>query len=165
MKRLLLTSALALFAAGAAVAQTTVAPVGQTSGGAINPTYYANNSDPAGFNDMAISLLAVPATSTAQAVWTAGAVTSGTVIPTRTVIITACSGTTGPTLPAVQRYVPISVINRSGGSCLIWPSIGTTVETALGTDGASNAAFTMLTNTDIVFRPIPTAAGGVKWVQ
>jgi hypothetical protein len=162
MKRLLLTSVLSLFAASA-FAQT--APVGQTSGGAINPTYYANNSDSVGFTDTAISLLVVPSTSTAQAVWSGGAVVSGTVIATRATVITTCSSSTGPTLPAVSKYVPISIINRSGGSCLIFPSLGTTVETALGTDGATNAAFTMLTNTDIVFRPVPTAAGGVKWVQ
>lgn len=164
MKRLLLASIFSL-ASLSAFAQTTVGPVGQTSGGAINRSYYDNNSDAVGFNEMAVSLMVVPATSTAQAAWTAGAVTSGTVIPSKTVVITTCSGTTGPTLPAVQRYVPISVINRSGGSCLIFPSVGTTVETALGTDGAANAPFTMLTNTDVVFRPIPTAAGGVKWVQ
>lgn len=164
MKRLLLASVLSLLAASA-IAQTTVAPVGQTSGGAINPTYYNANSDSAGFNDMAVSLMVVPSTSTAQAAWSAGAVVSGTVITTRTTIVTTCSSTTGPTLPAVQRYIPITIINRSGGSCLVFPSIGTTVETALGTDGSANASFTQLTNTDVIYRPIPTAAGGVKWVQ
>lgn len=164
MKRLLLASAFSLLAASA-FAQTTVAPVGMTSGGAINPAYYNANSDSAGFNDMSVSLLAVPSTSTAQAAWSAGAVVSGTVITTRTTVITTCSSTTGFTLPSVQRYTPITVINRSGGSCLAFPSIGTTVETALGTDGASNASFTQLTNTDVIYRPVPTAAGGVKWVQ
>lgn len=162
MKRLLLASALSLFAAPV-FAQT--APVGQTSGGAINPAYFAANSDSAGFNEMSVSILAVPTTSTAQAAWSAGAVVSGTVITTKTTIVTTCSSTTGPTLPAVQRYVPIVVINRSGGSCLVFPSIGTTVETALGTDGSANAAFTQLTNTDVTYKPVPTAAGGVKWVQ
>jgi hypothetical protein len=36
---------------------------------------------------------------------------------------------------------------------------------AVGVDGATNAPFTMLTNTDIVFRAIPTAGGSVKWAQ
>lgn len=166
MKRLLLATACALtLAAGAVFAQGTNAPVGQTNGGAINPAYYNANSDPAGFNEMAISLLVVPSTSTAQAAWTAGQVTSGTLITTKTTVVTTCSSTTGPTLPAVQRLVPIKIINRSGGSCLVFPSIGTTVETALGTDGSANAAFTQLTNTDVTYTPIPTAAGGVKWVQ
>lgn len=164
MKRLLLASALSLFA-GAAIAQTTVAPVGQTSGGTINNSYFNANSDAAGFNESAVSIMVVPSTSTAQAAWSAGAVVSGTIITSRTTIITTCSSSTGPTLPSVQRYVPITVINRSGGSCKVFPSIGTTVETALGTDGSANAAFTQLTNTDVIYRPVPVSGGAVKWVQ
>lgn len=168
MKRILLAAALSLLAGGA-FAQPT-APTGQALGGAINAGTFAANNDASGFNDIAVSLLAVPGTSTTQATFgtgsnNTGALLTGTVITTRTTVITACSGTTGVTLPALQHYVPISILNRSGGSCLIWPSLGTTVETALGTDGATNAAFTMLTNTDIIFRPVPTAAGGVKWMQ
>lgn len=161
MKRLLLATVAALSLAAGAFAQTT-APVGQTAGGAINQNVLNNNSDSAGFNDMALTPgLVVPATSTAQATWLNGAVATGTVITTRATVITTCSGTTGPTLPAVQRYTPITIMNRSGGSCLIWPSIGATVETALGTDGAANAPFTMLTNTDITFRPITAT----RWLQ
>jgi hypothetical protein len=160
MKRLLLAAAL-LLAAVPAFAQVT-SPVGQTAGGAINATTFSNNSDVAGFNAMALTpALVVPATSTAQATFGPGAVLTGTVITTKTTVITTCSGTTGVTLPAVQRYEPITVINRSGGSCLVWPSIGATVETALGTDGAANAPFTQLTNTDVIYKPItPT-----RWVQ
>jgi hypothetical protein len=163
MKRLLLaTIAAALLLPVAAHAQTTNAPVGQTNGGAINQTVFNNNSDAAGFNQMALTpALVVPATSTAQAVWTAGQVTSGTLITTKTTVITTCSVTTGPTLPAIQRFEPVTIMNRSGGSCLIWPSIGATVETALGTNGATNAPFTMLTNTDITFRPV----SGTSWLQ
>jgi hypothetical protein len=162
MKRLLLAAvAVAALAAGA-FAQTTTAPPGQTAGGAINAATFAANSDPVGFNPMALlPALVVPATSTAQATWTNGAVTGGTLITTKTVVVTACSGTTGVTLPAVQRYEPITVMNRSGGSCLVWPSIGATVETALGTDGAANAPFTQLTNTDVIYRPITAT----RWVQ
>jgi hypothetical protein len=164
MKRYLLTAvaAFALASSGIAVAQ--VGPVGQTAGGAISATNYANNNDVAGFNEQSLSpALVALATSTAQATFTTatGAVATGQVFTTKTNVITTCSGTTGFTLPALQRYTPISVINRSGGSCLIWPSVGATVETALGTDGSTNAPFTMLTNTDVTFRPItPT-----RWVQ
>ena len=164
MKRILLASVAALLLAGApAIAQTTTGAVGQTNGGAINPTTFANNTDAAGFSDTALTpSLAVPSTSTAQATWQVGNTpATGTLITTRTTVITACSSTTGPTLPAVQRYVPIVIMNRSGGSCLIWPSVGATVETALGTNGAVNAPFTMLTNTDVTFRPVtPTS-----WLQ
>lgn len=161
MKRYLL-AALLLMLAVSGQAQTTSGPVGQTAGGAINQNVFNNNSDAMGFNEMAITpALVVPATSTAQATWVNGAVATGTLITTRTTVITTCSGTTGPTLPAVQRYVPITILNRSGGSCLIWPSIGATVETALGTDGAANAPFTMLTNTDVTFRAIT----GTRWLQ
>jgi hypothetical protein len=165
MKRYLIAivAAIALAGAGIALAQQ-AGPVGQTQGGAINQTQFSANTDAAGFNDMALTpSLVVPAASTAQATFTAttGGVATGTVITTRNTVITTCSVTTGVTLPAVQRYVPITIMNRSGGSCLIWPSIGATVETALGTDGAANAPFTMLTNTDVTFRPITAT----RWLQ
>jgi hypothetical protein len=162
MKRLLLASVAALALAVSAHAQTTSAPVGQTAGGAINQNAFNNNSDAAGFNQMSLTPgLVVPSTSTAQATWVNGAVATGTLITTKTTVITTCSGTTGVTLPAIQRFEPITIMNRSGGSCLVWPSIGATVETALGTDGASNAPFTQLTNTDVTYRPIT----GTRWLQ
>ena len=163
MKKLALAACALLLAAPFVHAQTTTGAVGQTNGGAINATTFANNSDAAGFNDSALTpALAVPSTSTAQATWATGtAAATGTLITTRTTVITACSSTTGVTLPAVQRYVPITIINRSGGSCLVFPSVGATVETAAGTNGSLNAPFTMLTNTDVIFRPVtPTS-----WVQ
>ena len=150
MKRLLLA---ALLFPSIAFAQVT-GLVGQTAGGAINQQTFNNNSDNAGFNEMALTpSMVVPATATTQAL--------GAVITTRTTLITTCSSTTGVVLPAVQRYVPITIINRSGGSCLVWPSIGATVETAQGTAGAVNAPFTMLTNTDVIFRPVTATA----WYQ
>lgn len=161
MKRYLL-AALLLMLTVSAQAQTTNAPVGQTSGGAINQAVFNNNSDAAGFNQMSLTpALVVPATSTAQATWVNGSVATGTMITTKTTVITTCSGTTGVTLPAVQRFETITILNRSGGSCLVWPSIGATVETALGTDGAANAPFTQLTNTDVNYRPIT----GTRWLQ
>ncbi len=165
MKRYLLAvvTASALAGIGIAIAQQ-AGPVGQNVGGAINLTQFNANSDSAGFNDMSITPAAVAlAASTAQATFSAatGGVLTGQVITTRATVVTTCSATTGFTLPAVQRYVPITVMNRSGGSCLIWPSIGATVETALGTDSAANAPFTMLTNTDVTFRPITAT----RWLQ
>lgn len=160
MKRILLASAL-LLAAVPSFAQV-AQPTGQTAGGAINQSVFNNNSDAMGFNQMSLTpSLAVPSTSTAQATFGNGQVLTGTVITTKTTVITTCSGTTGVTLPAIQRFEPITVLNRSGGSCLIWPSIGATVETALGTNGAANSPFTMLTNTDITFRPVTALA----WYQ
>lgn len=151
MKRILLASALSILAASA-IAQT--APVGQTYGGAINQTVFNNNSDAAGFNAMSLTpALVVPSTATTQAL--------ATLITTKATVITTCSSTTGVVLPAVQRYEPITLMNRSGGSCLVFPSIGATVETALGTDGSTNASFTMLTNTDVTFRPITAT----RWLQ
>jgi hypothetical protein len=151
MKRLLLASAFSLIAASA-FAQTGL--VGQTPGGAINQTYFNNNTDSVGFNQMSLTpSLVVPSTATTQAL--------ATPITTKTTVITTCSSTTGVILPAVQRYEAITLINRSGGSCLVFPTVGATVETALGTNGATNAAFTMLTNTDVTFRPI----SATYWVQ
>ncbi len=150
-----------LFAASLASAQLG-GLVGQSPSGTIVQTVFDANSDATGFNAMALTpSLAVPSTSTAQAGFTAGVKTSGTVLTTKTTVITTCSSSTGATLPAIQRYEPIIVINRSGGSCLIWPSKGATVETALGTDSAANAPFTMLTNTDVTFRPV----SATYWVQ
>jgi hypothetical protein len=166
--RNLRASLLALLLASSVVAPSfaqVAGPVGQTAGGGIDPTTFSNNSDPAGFNPASLTPAAVAlATSTAQATFTRGSVATGQVLTTKSTVITTCSSTTGFTLPAVQRYEPISVMNRSGGSCLIWPSLGGTVETALGTNGAANAAFTMLTNTDVTFRPIVTPAA-TNWLQ
>lgn len=168
MKRYLLAAVAAVaLAAIVPIAMAQLAPTGQTQGGAISSTTFNANTDTAGFasNSLTASLV-VPAGSTAQATFSTagnntGAVLTGTVITTVTTVVTTCSGTTGVTLPAVQRYVPITIINRSGGSCLVWPSIGATVETALGTDGGTNASFTQLTNTDVIYKPItPT-----RWVQ
>lgn len=161
MKRYLLGSMLSLFAV-AAIAQGTNAPVGQTNGGAINAATFANNTDAVGFGLTSLTTgLVVPATSTAQAAWSAGSVVSGTVVTTKATVITTCSGTTGVTLPAIQRYEPITIMNRSGGSCLVWPSVGATVETAIGTNGATNAPATVLTNTDTIFRPV----SATSWLQ
>jgi len=166
MKRYLKTLVVALLLACSGVAIAQVAPVGQTRGGAISPSVFNNNSDPAGFNQMSLTSAAVAlATSTAQATFgPGGEVLTGQVITTKTTVITTCSGTTGFTLPAVQRFEAILLINRSGGSCLIWPSVGAALETALGTTAAVNASFTMLTNTDVTFRP--TIVGTtVTWYQ
>jgi hypothetical protein len=159
MKTFALASA-ALLIAASAMAQT--APVGQAPGGAINATNFAANTETAGFNQSSLTAaLAVPSTSTTQATFSQGAVVTGTVITTKATVITTCSSSTGVTLPAVQQYEPIVLMNRSGGSCLVWPSVGATVETALGTDGSANSPFTMLTNTDVTFRPI----SATKWLQ
>jgi uncharacterized protein YdeI (BOF family) len=162
MKRIILAAILSLVTADA-FAQANNGLVGQNNGGSINQTGFSNNSDSVGFNQMSLTpSLAVPSTSTAQATFAAnGGAASGTVITTKTTVITACSGTTGVTLPAVQRFESILLINRSGGSCLVWPTIGATVETALGTNGSVNAPFTMLTNTDVIFKPI----SATYWVQ
>lgn len=153
MKRLLLASVVALLAVPV-LAQTTNAPVGQNASGTINQSAFSNNSDAAGFSESALTpAFVVPSTATTQIL--------APVITTRTTVITTCSSTTGVELPAVQRYVPIAIMNRSGGSCLIWPSGSATVETALGTNGSVNAPFTMLTNTDIVFRPV----SATQWLQ
>jgi hypothetical protein len=164
MKRFLLASVFGAALIGAAIAQV-ASPTGQNPGGAINPTSYNENSDAVGFNEHAITPNAVAlATSTAQATFASGRVATGQVIATRTTVITTCSGTTGFTLPAVQRYVPITTVNRSGGSCLIWPSVGSALETAMGTTAAANAPYTLLTNTNITWRP--TVVGTtVTWYQ
>jgi len=159
--RLLASVAALLLAAIPAVAQIG-GLVGQGPGGAISQNVFNNNSDSAGFNAMSLTpALVVPATSTAQATWAAGIPATGTIITTKTTMITTCSGTTGVTLPSIQRFEPITILNRSGGSCLVWPSIGATVETALGTDGALNAPATQLTNTDVIYRPVTAT----RWLQ
>lgn len=145
--------------AAAAIAQTVGLSglVGQSPNQTIAAYIFSANTDSAGFNDTAMTPAAVaPATATTQAL--------AQPILTRTTVITTCSVTTGFVLPSVQRYVGIVVLNRSGGSCLIWPTVGATVETALGTNGAVNAPFTMLTNTDVIFRPILTGTT-VNWLQ
>jgi hypothetical protein len=160
MKLFFLASGLLSVVSAAAMAQT--APVGQAPGGAINATNFAANTETAGFNTSSLTAaLVVPSTSTTQATFSQGAVVTGTVITTKATVITTCSSTTGVTLPAVQQYEPIVLMNRSGGSCLVWPSIGSTVETALGTNGSLNAPFTMLTNTDVTFRPV----SATQWLQ
>lgn len=112
----LAVAALALLLAAPIAAFAQSAPVGQTAGGAINQTAFNNNSNSVGFNQMSFASIAVPSSSTTQATFGAGGVVlTGTVVPTKTLLITACSGSTGVTLPALQRYEAITIMNRSGG--------------------------------------------------
>lgn len=150
--RLALLACVFVAAAPAAFAQTD--PVGQDKTGAINQTAFSANSDSAGFNQMSLTpALVVPSTATTYLL--------ATLITTKTTHITTCSSTTGVRLPALQRFERIQLINRSGGTCLVFPSIGATLETALGTDAAANIKFDMLTNTNIAFCPITAT----RWVQ
>ena len=150
MKHIL--AALCLFAAAPAFAQSgTNIPAGQTPGG-IRLDGFTNNTDAVGFRETALNP-AVVATGTTQA--------TAALLITRTNVITSCPGGTGVLLPSIQQYVPIVVINRSGASCLVYPTLGATVETAPGTNGAVNAAATIAINANMIFRPIsPT-----YWVQ
>ena len=127
-------------------------PVGQTAGGAINQTTFNNNTDPTGFNERAMSPAVVGA-GTTQA--------TATVIPARTNVITSCPAGAGVRLPAVQGYVGIVVLNRSGGACNVYPSNNAAVETAPGVAGAVGAAFAMPSNTNTIFRPLSATA----WAQ
>lgn len=148
----LLTLLAALLLAAPALAQT--GPVGQSPNNTINQTTFDANTDSVGFSEHSLTpALVVASTATTQALASA--------LVARTTHITTCSATTGPKLPSVQRNVRIQLLNRSGGSCLIWPTLGATLETALGTDAAANASFTMLTNTNIAFCPITAT----RWVQ
>lgn len=162
MKRPLLAILAALGVAGlaaAAIAQTVGLSglVGQSPNQTIAAYIFAANTDSLGFNETALTPAAVaPATATTQAL--------AQPILTRTTVITTCSVTTGFVLPSVQRYLPIVVINRSGGSCLIWPTVGAALETAPGTTAAVNAPFTQLTNTNVIFRPVLVGTT-VTWYQ
>lgn len=129
---------------------TNVAP-GQLPA-AMNQAFFAANTDAVGYSDQSLTSVFV-ATGTTQA--------TGAVIPTRVVMITTCAGGAGVVLPAVARYVAITVLNRSGATCLVYPSVGATVETSLGTNGSVNAAATVASNSDTIFRPVSATA----WMQ
>jgi hypothetical protein len=165
MKHLLL-AALLTAACGSALGQNAPgapAMVGQTPGGAINQGVYDGGNEKSGFADQSLTpALVVPSSSTAQAKFSAGGnVVSGTVIGTKTTIITGCSLTTGVTLPALTRFQNIVILNRSGGSCNVWPSLGATIETVPGTNGKADAPFVMPTNTNWNFR----AKNATTWLQ
>ena len=119
---------------------------------AMSQSVFNANTDAAGFSEQSM-FNGLAAAGTTQA--------TATLVPTRVVLLTTCAGGAGILLPSVTRYIPITVINRSGGSCLVYPSLGATVETALGTNGATNAPATMATNTDTIFRPV----SATSWVQ
>ena len=126
--------------------------VGQTPGGAINLDAYNANTDRVGFGETAMSPTVV-ATGTTQA--------TATVLITRGSVITSCPAGAGVMLPAMSRYIPILVVNRSGGTCIVYPTVGATVESAPGTAAAVNAGVTIATNTNYFFRAIsPTT-----WLQ
>lgn len=146
-----LVAAFALLAIPALAQPFPNAPAGQTAGG-INANTFANNTDSVGFNETSLSSNVV-GTGTTQA--------TSTLLITRTSVVTSCPAGAGVVLPSVNRYVGVVVLNRSGGTCLIYPSPGATVETVPGTAGAVNAPATMATNTDTIFRPI----GGTAWAQ
>jgi hypothetical protein len=151
MKRFVLAVALSLLA-GPAMAQSysTNAPVGQTLGG-IQGQVFLQNTQPSGFSENALS--SITATGTTQ--------TTAALVLSRTVLITSCPTNAGVQLPSITRYTAITVLNRSGASCLVYPSPGATVETALGTDGATNAANTQATNTDVTYKPV----SATRWLQ
>jgi ABC-type uncharacterized transport system permease subunit len=156
MIRYLLAAALVALAAPAFAQNQsgpffTNAPVGQTPGG-IQTNVFAQNTPPVGFANNSLAT-GVVAAGTTQG--------TATLIVAQTTVITTCPGSAGVELPSLERYVAITVINRSGGSCLVYPSPGATVETALGTNGATNAAFTQLTNTDVTYKPV----SATQWLQ
>lgn len=166
MKKLLRASIVALMLAplSAFAQNSTSGPVGQTNGGAINQNNLTQNSDSSGFNTMALTpALVVPSTSTAAAVWSTNGtgVVSGTLLTTTTTVISSCSATTGVTLPAVQRFVPIVIMNRSGTACLVFPSASAALETAPGTTAAVGASYTLASGADVIFRPVTS----VLWLQ
>ena len=154
MKRFILAAALVALSGSAFAQNSTNAATGQTPGG-IQSNVFQQNSETTGFAENAIATVAGVGTSQATA----------TTIPARTVIVTSCVSTGsggGLVLPSIVRYTAIAILNRSGGSCLVYPSPSATLETAAGTMGAANAPATLLTNTDTVFRPNPA---GTAWYQ
>jgi hypothetical protein len=168
MKRLLATVAM-LALAGPAFAQAPQSGVPTVVTGQPVPPYFTNapvdqapppqgipgwqylqNTEQTGFGEHTESPLVTAA---------------GTTQPTSTVllapvnIITVCGngGTSGIQLPSLLRYNPIRVMNRCGYAIKVYPSPGGTVESAIGTMGAVNAAATVASNTDATFIPAVTA--------
>lgn len=154
MKRLAL---LGLLFATPAFAQAPLTGLTAPSGQGAPPfgipaTAFNANTDSVGFGEYSLTPALIGA-GTTQA--------TATLIVTRTSLITSCPAGTGVQLPAVTRYQPVTVINRSGGTCLVYPTLGATVESVPGTAGAVNAGFAMASNTYLIFRPIsPTS-----WMQ
>lgn len=123
---------------------------GQNEGGIRADAFYANTSS-AGFGSSSLSSIA--ATGTTQ--------TTAADILTTTTIITACPAGAGVQLPNLERPAAVTVINRSGATCLVYATPNGTVETAPGTASAVNGSASVANNTDTTFRLVsPTS-----WLQ
>jgi hypothetical protein len=123
---------------------------GQNVGG-VRADAWTLNTSSAGFG--ASSFRTIVGAGTNQA--------TATVIPTSSVKITACPAGAGVVLPNLERYATITVINRSGTACNVYPTPGGTVETSPGTVGAVNAPAVVGGNADATYR----LAGPTEWLQ
>jgi len=97
--------------------------------------WYANTSSN-GFGSGTLSTLVAAGTTQATAA----------VIPTSTVVITSCPAGAGVILPNLERSTDIIVMNRSGATCLVYPTMNGTAPgnatnpaTPAGPAGATNA--------------------------
>jgi len=143
-----IAAALSLVSAAAfAQSGTNVAP-GQGVG-AIVPNTFANNTDPNGFGDSSLNP-AVVAAGTTQA--------TATLIVAKNNVITVCAAGAGVILPSITRYTAVLLMNRSGNTCLVYPTLAATAESAPGTAGAVNAGITMASNVDVIFKPVSATA-------
>lgn len=153
MKKLLV--ALVVFASIASVpafAQVGLTQPGQNNYGAINQNNFNQNGSTASMGDFSMNP-AVVAAGTTQA--------TATVLGARNNVISSCPAGSGVVLPAVPRFIPIVVLNRSGASCIVYPTLNAMLESAPGTAGAVNAGITIPTNSNFTFRP----QSATSWLQ
>lgn len=133
---------------------STVFPPGSHTGqeaNGVNPSAFYANTDTAGFAPSSLSSIAATGTNQATAAD----------LLARTNIITACPAGAGVQLPNIDRSMVITVLNRSGAACLVYPTPNGAVESAPGTMGAVNAAASIANGADANFRLVsPTA-----WMQ
>lgn len=160
MKHIALAAALLIAGFAPAFAQAPPSPystvfppdsrTGQNSGGINAEAFYANTSS-AGFGASSLSRIVGAGTTQATA----------TDIITTVSILTACPAGAGVQLPNLERPAAVTIINRSGATCLVYATPNATVETALGVNSAVNGAASVANNTDATFRLVsPTS-----WVQ
>lgn len=138
-------------AAVPAFAQVGLTQPGQQLNG-INQQNFNENGSVSSMGDFSMNP-AVVAAGTTQ--------TTATVLGARTNIITSCPTGAGVMLPAVPRFIPVMILNRSGAACLVYPTNNATAESAPGTAGAVNAGVSVANNTDVTFRPQSAGA----WLQ
>lgn len=155
MRNILLAGIALIGFASAASAQIAMIPPGQSDRTiGLSQTSYLANTASRGFQEASMAT---------------GVVGAGTTQATSTLLlarnnVVSCAAGAGVQLPAVQRFVPIVVLNRGAAACLVYPTLGGFAESAPGTLAAVNVGVSVAAGATVTFKPAIVGAA-TDWLQ